>query len=505
MKKSFSILLTIICCVATMPLFPIYANEYEGSEDEWLKKCSTAQDSEEAAKDCKKFKEHYNQKTNNLNDQIADMKKTSEQLESDLSNISELIAQLDEQIKGLNEQLKVAEESISNIRASMIQLDTKMAEKQEEISILDQQIKKRMESEQVNIGTNRYIDMLMGATDLMDIVQLIEGINLITENDQLQMDEAAQMRAEYQLQKEEQQRLSDDLKEQVNANEALKQAAEAGKKEQSKLYQSFYAKEQEVKREMENAQASASDMQGALASINTNVRDDIFQQPSKPSSDENKPDNKPSGQPNDDDSVQPDETPDNSGETPDDTPSGNVSFIKPISYPLYAGTWYYPSDPWDTRLYEHIGADYSGPIGAPIVAPARSIVLYANDPYPSDQYGPSLGWPRGGANTIELLTQVNGTTYAISFFHLAKGILVSPGDIVEQGQTIAYSGASGNVTGPHLHIELVNLGTMSITEAQSRFAQNADFGWGSGWTVASACSNRGYTPCRERPEEYFGY
>ena len=313
------------------------------------------------------------------------------------------------------------------------------------------------------------------------------------------------MRAEYQLQKEEQQRLSDDLKEQVNANEALKQAAEAGKKEQSKLYQSFYAKEQEVKREMENAQASASDMQGALASINTNVRDDIFQQPSKPSSDENKPDNKPSGQPNDDDSVQPDETPDNSGETPDDTPSGNASFIKPISYPLYAGTWYYPSDPWDTRLYEHIGADYSGPIGAPIVAPARSIVLYANDPYPSDQYGPSLGWPRGGANTIELLTQVNGTTYAISFFHLAKGILVSPGDIVEQGQTIAYSGASGNVTGPHLHIELVNLGTMSITEAQSRFAQNADFGWGSGWTVASACSNRGYTPCRERPEEYFGY
>ena len=136
MKKSWMILLTIICCVATMPLFPIYANEYEGSEDEWLKKCSTAQDSEEAANDCKKFKEHYNQKTNNLNDQIADMKKTSEQLESDLSNISELIAQLDKQIKGLNEQLKIAEESISNIRASMIQLDTKMAEKQKKFPYL---------------------------------------------------------------------------------------------------------------------------------------------------------------------------------------------------------------------------------------------------------------------------------------------------------------------------------------------------------------------------------
>ena len=480
MRKIHIILLSAICGIATIPYFPIYANEYEGSESEWLKKCSTAQDSKEAADECKKFKEYYNQKTDDLNDQIADMKKTSDQLKSDLSNISELIAQLDEQIQSLDQQMEAAENSISQMRSSIIQLDSKMKEKQEEIALIDKQIKKRMEKEQVNLGTNRYIDMLMGTADLMDIIQLIEGFKLITQNDQAQIEEAAKARAEYQLQKEEQQRISDDLKEQIKTNEALKKAAEQGKQEQSKLYQSFYAKEQEIKREMESAQASASDMAGALASINTNVRDDIFEKPSKPSED-----NKPS---------------DDNGK-----PSGNDSFIKPISYPLYAGTWYYPSDPWDTQLYEHIGADYSGPIGAPIVAPSRSIVLYANDPYASDQYGPSLGWPRGGANTIELLTQVNKTTYAVSFFHLAKGILVSPGDIVEQGQIIAYSGASGNVTGPHLHIELVNLGSMSITEAQARFAKNADFGWGSGWSISSACSIRGYTPCRERPEEFFGY
>lgn len=482
MKKIHIILLSIICCMMTIPYFPIYANTYEDSESEWLKKCSTAQDNKKDADECKKFKEYYNQKTDDLNNQIADMKKTSEQLKSDLSNISELIAQLDEQIQGLNQQMEAAEKSISQMRSSMIQLDSKMKEKQEEIALIDKQIKKRMEKEQVNIGTNRYIDMLMGAADLMDIIQLMDGFKLITQNDQAQIEEAAKVRAEYQLQKEEQQRISDDLKKQIKTNEALKKAAEQGKREQSKLYQSFYAKEQEVKKEMENASANASDMAGALASIHTNVRDDIFEKPSKPTgNDKDKPSDG------------------------NEKPSGNSSFIKPISYPLYAGTWYYPSDPWDTQLYEHIGADYSGPIGAPVVAPSRSIVLYANDPYPSNQYGPTLGWPRGGANTIELLTQVNGTTYAISFFHLAKGILVSPGDIVEQGQTVAYSGASGNVTGPHLHVELVNLGSMSITEAQARFAQNADFGWGSGWTVASACSNRGYTPCRERPEEFFGY
>jgi len=481
MKKLWIVLTALICSVAALPLFPIYANEFEGSEEEWLERCSTAQDSEEAANQCKEFKEYYHQKADHLNDQIASMKKTGDQLKEDLSNISDLIAELDKQIQDLDQQLAAAEEHISTMRSSIMQLDDKMAEKQEQIQTIDALIKQRMEQEQVNIGTNRYIDMLMGAHDLMDVIQLIDGIHLITENDQAQIADATRVRQEYQLQKEEQERITRDLEEQIKENEALKQAAEAGKQEQRKLYQTFYAKEQEIKQEMENAQASAADMTGALASINTNVRDDIFQKPSPPATEEEQP-----------------------SETPGNT-SGNTSFIRVIAYPLYAGTWYYPSDPWDTQLYEHIGADYSGPIGAPVVAPARSIVLYANDPYESNQYGPSLGWPRGGANTIELLTQVNGTTYAISFFHLSKGILVSPGDVVEQGQTVAYSGSSGNVTGPHLHVELVNLGSMSITEAQARFAQNADFGWGSGWSVSSACSIRGYTPCRERPEEFFGY
>lgn len=456
---------------------PIYASEFEGSEAEWLKKCSVAQSSEADAKRCREFKEYYAQQSNQLNQEIAAMKETSSQLSADLSNIRELIAQLDQQIADLDQQLAEAESNVTQMRTHIDELDQKMAEKQEQMDQLDKLVKGRMVKEQVKLGTNRYIDMLMGVGDLIDMLELLDGLQTITENDQEQMEQAAKLHHEYQLQQDEQKRLLETVEAQIAKNEEMKAAAESGRKEQKKLYAAFYQKEQEVKQAMENAQANASDMAGALAGIHTNVRDDLFQDSQEPGKDDNT----------------------------NNSTGGNSSFIRPIAYALYAGTWYYPSDPWDTRLYEHIGADYSGPIGAPVVAPAKSIVLYANDPYGSAQYGPSLGWPRGGANTIELLTQVNGTTYAISFFHLAKGILVSPGDVVEQGQVVAYSGASGNVTGPHLHVELVNLGSMSITEAQAQFARNADFGWGSGWSVSSACSNRGYTPCRERPEEFFGY
>ena len=84
----------------------------------------------------------------------------------------------------------------------------------------------------------------------------------------------------------------------------------------------------------------------------------------------------------------------------------------------------------------HSGVDVAGGVGAPVVAPADGVVtLAASSPF-----------------TLEgnLLIIDHGMGLDSAFLHLSK-ILVKKGDVIRQGQPIGEIGATGRVSGPHLH------------------------------------------------------
>lgn len=85
----------------------------------------------------------------------------------------------------------------------------------------------------------------------------------------------------------------------------------------------------------------------------------------------------------------------------------------------------------------HTGLDLSAPIGTPVHAPAPGIVR---------------SWPQGGSGGFGVEIQHNGFT--TRYFHLSTR-LARPGAAVALGQVFARSGASGVVTGPHLHFEVL--------------------------------------------------
>lgn len=82
----------------------------------------------------------------------------------------------------------------------------------------------------------------------------------------------------------------------------------------------------------------------------------------------------------------------------------------------------------------HLGVDFRGATGAPIRAANRGVVVLVDTFF--------LG------GRVVYLDHGGGLT--TGYLHLSKA-LVAPGDTVRRGQTIGLVGATGRVTGPHLH------------------------------------------------------
>ena len=82
----------------------------------------------------------------------------------------------------------------------------------------------------------------------------------------------------------------------------------------------------------------------------------------------------------------------------------------------------------------HLGVDYAGAVGAPILAANRGVVALVDSFFLA-----------GNVVYID-----HGGGVVTGYFHMSKA-LVATGDTVKRGQQIGLVGNTGRVTGPHLH------------------------------------------------------
>ena len=85
----------------------------------------------------------------------------------------------------------------------------------------------------------------------------------------------------------------------------------------------------------------------------------------------------------------------------------------------------------------HEGIDIAVASGTPVVAATAGTVVYA-------------GWMGGYGNIVVI---DHGGGIATAYAH-NTGVTVGSGQQVAQGQLVAYSGSTGNSTGPHVHFEV---------------------------------------------------
>lgn len=83
----------------------------------------------------------------------------------------------------------------------------------------------------------------------------------------------------------------------------------------------------------------------------------------------------------------------------------------------------------------HYGVDYGAPVGTPVQVTANGTVTFA-------------GWDRGGGNVVKVQHPGGYLTAYLHLSRFAGGI--RPGARVRQGDIIAFTGATGLASGPHL-------------------------------------------------------
>ena len=112
--------------------------------------------------------------------------------------------------------------------------------------------------------------------------------------------------------------------------------------------------------------------------------------------------------------------------------------VNPCPEAVLTSGFGYRRSPFTRRWKFHTGLDLAGPIGLPILAPAPGVVIQA-------------GFDSGYGRALQI---DHGYGLVSRFAHTSK-LYVGVGDKVERGQLIAAVGASGQVTGPHLHYEVM--------------------------------------------------
>ncbi|MGV2841823.1 peptidoglycan DD-metalloendopeptidase family protein [Vibrio cyclitrophicus] len=121
----------------------------------------------------------------------------------------------------------------------------------------------------------------------------------------------------------------------------------------------------------------------------------------------------------------------------------------------------YRKHPVTGRISPHNGTDFATPVGAPVYSTGDGrVVAIRNHPY------------AGKYLVIE-----HNSVYKTRYLHLSR-FLVKKGQQVKRGQKIALSGATGRITGPHLHFEVlvrgraVNAMKANLPMASSILPQN---------------------------------
>lgn len=369
-----------------------------------------------------KSRTELNSEKNKIESEIADSKKKIESLKSQKADKEAYASALMEQVDLLQDKLDNLESSrdalqteIDAVQQQITQTQAEIDQAQKEIDAKEKEFEgvyeeycQRLRAMYIS-GNVSVLEVLLESGDISSILTRAEMVKSVSKQDSATLDELMTKMQEIQKQRQE---LSD-KKLQLNED---KETLDTRKAELQDSIDEYNSSKAELDAQIEECNAAIRSIESTQAEIQETIDDNqeelaainaaLSSSTNKPGSDNYNP--------------------------------GTGQLAYPTSYrTISAG---YPN--YSNGSY-HGGVDWPCPTGTAVHASDSGVVVIAKKlTYSYGQY--------------ILIDHGNGlsTLYAHN-----SSLVVSVGDQVSKGQIIAYSGESGNATGPHVHFEVRLNGT----------------------------------------------
>ena len=352
----------------------------------------------------------------------------AEKYQKKVDKLTAAVNALDKQATDISTQIVEKKQQAEDLQNEIDETQTKLAEAQVSEDNQYEAMKKRIQY-LYEEGDVAYIDALMSSASFEDSLNKSEYVDQLSTYDQKQLNKLVKTKndiAEYQ------QTLKDDLAdvEKVKADLETKQADLDDVISQKNAEINKYSDDVEMQKALAAEYAKQeSELDDKLAELARQEQQRLEEERKQREAEQQQQDNNGGSDNSGSDS-------DNSGSNNGGSTTGSGQFIWPVSGPItdYFGP---RESPTAGASSNHMGIDIGCSYGVPIAAADAGVVTVAE-------------WGESGGNYVMI---DHGNGFVTMYLHNSS-LAVSVGDVVSQGQTIAYAGSTGYSTGTHCHFSV---------------------------------------------------
>ena len=348
---------------------------------------------------------------NDIKNEITATQKKIDKISSEKEETLEQVENLITQISEYQGDIEELNKKISTLQSKISETEKQIKKDEEEYAKEDKALDERLIA-MYKTGETSYLDFLLSSANLVDFISSYYLVSEVADYDTKMLEQLEAHKKKIENQKAE---LESDKKDLDNSKKTLVSKQQGLKVAKSTKEQ--YAKElteDEKKLEAELSELTTHEQTISKKIAKLQAEYDAARARANSSSNSSSS---------------------SGGSTNSNSAASNFGFGWPVANPIIGTGYGVSGSYWSSG--HHTGIDFRASSGTPVYSVGDGQVV-------------DTGYNRAYGYFVEVYHGNN----VYSFYAHASRVIVSSGQYVSKGQQVMYSGATGNVTGPHLHFEI---------------------------------------------------